>query len=280
VPPRPAGTPGETPLGTLLDQPASEVNDQADEGIRRPRRLLRVVLALAAVAGIGGGVAYAAHGTDKPSPRPAAGSTPNPGTPSHTAATNQPTPSTSPSESIPYDGTEPTLGGKYYSAGKYDPTTPVAIPYVAGQKPTKAIVETLLRNVDVAITSDDINQLLYAGIEPGSELANNIHDQQMVSFESNLRQAGALTHVFNETLDDRDIKFDPNDPNHAEVLIRNGSDFDVQYAPDRVVYDHVDMRLGHKVEALPNGQTEDIWRIQYQLVSKSTFDQWLEGYQQ
>jgi hypothetical protein len=102
----------------------------------------------------------------------------------------------------------------------------------------------------------------------------------MASYESNLQQASALTHVFKETLDDRDIQFDASDPTHVKALVQNGSDFDLNYAPDRVTYREVDMRLGHKVETLPNGQTEDIWRVQYQLPSNATFDQWLAGYPQ
>jgi len=282
VPPRPQEPPqaaaatAEVPLESLFTN-----HDSAESAgpVRRPHRLLRVALALAVTAGVGGGIAYATQSKDKPSPRPAAGSTPKPGTPSH-AATSQPTPSPSPTESIPYDGSEPTLGGKYYAAKTYDPTTAVAVPYTPGQKPTKAIVETLLRDVDVAITSDDVNQLLYAGIEPTSELAQNIQAGQMNSFESDVRQAGALSHVFNQTLDDRDIKFDPNDPNHAQALVRNGSDFDLNYAPNRITYNQLDLRLGHKDVTLPDGQSEDIWRIQYQIASNSTFDQWLEGYQQ
>lgn len=290
LPPRPETPPYQpsvddrAPLQTPPDGLDPNHAPQTGAHTRPHRRLLRVggaALALAIAAGVGV-LAEQSSSSDQPTPRTVAAGTPRPiptTAPSITPSQTTEAPTASPA--VPYDGLVPTLAGKYYSAKVYNPTIAVPIPYIAGQLPNEAIVETLLRNVDVATNTGDVNQLLYVGLAPDSGFAASQLNGQMEHFKVEKQNASDLVHVFNTTLDDRDVKLDavPGDPMHVDVIVRNGTDYDVKYADPSMRYQIYDIELGHSVVQLPDGESADIWGIARQTVTPASFDQWVRGYQ-
>jgi len=227
----------------------------------------RVVGGVAAVAVIAGGVGALELSGGKSSHKPAAISSKNPG---ETNAPTQSQPNTT--KPSPTDITLPNsvkttpartgetgimINGNEFSAGKLDPTVPIAVPFAEGQEITKGDVEKLFHNIDVAITTQNVDTLLYSGIYPDSEYTQNIQAEggEWWAFQTEKANNSALVHTYNHTFYDKDISIDQA-TGEVHVIAELGTEFDKMSG--QLNYSEYDVTVGAQEVTLPNGQTKNI----------------------
>ena len=232
------------------------------------------------VAGIGAAVAVAESGSSTPHAAASAGASKKPAHPSqkpHRSVTNRPVSSPTSTE-LPSGNTVPiVINGNTYSAGKLDPTKPVAVPYVAGQNPTKADVEILLHDIDVAITNEDLSLMIYDGTRPGSDVAKNTQPT-LDQFKAEKQRVGGSAITYQQNVYDKDIQFDPQDPNIAHAIVQAGSNLDILYG--QPAYYEYTLELGPQRLTLPTGVTEKLLTILHIDKVESTQSNWADGFQQ
>lgn len=171
-----------------------------------------------------------------------------------------------------------TVDSQEFSAGKLDPKIPVAVPYVEGQKVTPADIEKLFHNIDVAVTTGDLENLRYSGINPNTDFASKLQTHEMAAFNTEKNSDSGDVNYFQTKFFDNDVWIDPADPLHGKVISASGTDFDFRLAPDRVYYNLIEFHLGHAVETLDGQPQEILTFVGYVNVSDSTNSDWNDGF--
>ena len=165
----------------------------------------------------------------------------------------------------------PTNPGAQFGA-----TQPVAIPFVSGQPATFQDVQTLMHDVDLAITDLNAEDFWYAGVDPSSQFAQNVIHNQFTYFQQaqqTNRYAKFYEHVFSE----KDVQFDSGNPNIVRILVAEGTSavFTMGGDPGYYVYT---LTLGPSQASFPGGSTAEVLGIQNVDVAPSTNDAWYNGW--
>ena len=243
--------------------------------------LKKGIAAGAAVALIGTG-AYEAgsSGNSAPAPRAAASNS----APSHptkpapktsaasTSAAPTNTPSSIPTSAAPSTPEAPAPGTEFGS------NTPVGIPYVEGQPATYQDVQLLMHNIDLAITDLNPEDFWYSGINPDTEFAQNVTQNQLNYFQQQ-KQSNQYVKFYQHNFSEKDVQFDSANPNVVHILCAEGTNDDfIHGGPGVVKYEEYTLTLGPSQVTFPGGSTAELLGIQNVDVQSSTNDAWYNGW--
>lgn len=280
----PANEPPITPEAALAEGEVHKSLWQRTVGNLLHSRVLDTPLkkgvAVTAAAAIVAGGAYeaGASGNSAPAPRAAASNS----APSHptkpapkTSAVSTPAAPTNSPSSIPSSVT-PSTSEAPGPGRELGSTTPTAIPYVEGQPATYQDVQTLMHNIDLAITNLDAEDFWYSGINPESTFAQNVTQNQFNYFQQ-AKQSDQYVKFYQHNFSEKDVQFDAANPNVVHILLAEGDNADFTMG-GTVDYREYTLTLGPNQASFPDGSTAQVLGVLNVDVEPSTNDAWYNGW--